>query len=66
MKIVVEYMSKPYELQVEEGKTVLDILRTMRISPDVTIVFIDKKPIPVDTIVTEDMELKAVSVVSGG
>ena len=66
MKIVFEYMSQSHELNVDQGSTVLDVLRQNNMSPDVTIAFIEKKPIPLDTEVREGMVLKAVSAVSGG
>jgi len=66
MKVVIEYGSGREDVEVSQGSTVMDVLRSRNISPDVSIAFVGSRPIPLDSLLEEGMVMRVVSVVSGG
>ncbi len=53
-------------VDVPDGSTILTALRAAGIPPDVTVCMMEKRPVPVDTVLKDGDVFDAVTVVSGG
>jgi sulfur carrier protein ThiS len=54
------------EIEIQNGSTILDLLRKLNRKPDGVIVLRNKTPLPVDDIIPDDQELSIIQVSSGG
>ncbi len=54
------------EIQAESGTTIQQAISANGYHPDAYLYLIDGKPVPMDTVITDDMTVKAVRVASGG
>lgn len=57
-------IDKPVD--IPEGGTVLQLLRSISIRPDGVVCFIDDMPVPVDSVLKDGQELTVVEAASGG
>jgi sulfur carrier protein ThiS len=53
-------------LEVSSGTLIIDMLKSLQLSPDALIVLRNNKPIPVDEEVQKDDQLSILKVASGG
>jgi sulfur carrier protein ThiS len=53
-------------VDVRDGATVEELLRSMRLPPDAVIVLREDRPLPVDAAVAEGDRLRVLNVFSGG
>ena len=65
MRLTVEVGGESTDAEMPEGATCMDLVLDMGLSPDITLVFHDGKPVPIDSPV-EGGSYKLVSVASGG
>jgi len=54
------------EIDLEEGSTVLDLLKKLKLKPDTIIVMNNNMPIPDDDILHDNQSLSIITVSSGG
>jgi len=54
------------EHEVSSGQTICDAVHSLRFSPDAFIFMISDKPVPMDTQISDGVQIKAVKVASGG
>ena len=54
------------EIQAGSGTTIQQAISANGYHPDAYLYLIDGKPVPMDTVITDDMMVKAVRVASGG
>ena len=54
------------EVNLEEGSTVLDLLKKLKLKPDTIIVLNNNLPIPVDDVLKDKQKLTIIMVSSGG
>jgi sulfur carrier protein ThiS len=68
MKIRVKFIPQntSQEIDIKNGSTVIDLLRTIHRRPDSVIVLKNKTPLPVDDVILDDQELSIIQVASGG
>ena len=68
MKISVELSREKVkkEIDLEEGSTVLDLLKKLKLKPDTIIVMNNNMPIPDDDILHDNQSLSIITVSSGG
>ncbi|MCD6461340.1 MAG: MoaD/ThiS family protein [Thermoplasmata archaeon] len=66
MRVSVTYMGSEKELDLGEGATVLDAMKTLGVPPDVTIALMGGRPVPEDRPLSDGERLEMVTVVSGG
>ncbi len=69
MRVNVTYFppsSSDQSLDLDSGATALDLLSSLSIPPDATIVMREGKPIPLDAGLADGDELKLLTVMSGG
>ncbi len=53
-------------LEVSSGTIIIDMLKSLQLSPDALIVLRNNKPIPVDAEIQKDDQLSILKVASGG
>ena len=68
MKISVELSREKVkkEIDLEEGSTVLDLLKKLKLKPDTIIVMNNNMPIPDDDVLHDNQNLSIITVSSGG
>jgi sulfur carrier protein ThiS len=67
MRIAVEITGeKKHNITVPKGATMADILRVLKLKPDIWLVVVNGSIVPIDTKITVDDKLKLVRIVSGG
>ncbi len=54
------------EHQVAEGKTVQQAVSDLGFHPDSFLYLVDGRPVPMDTVITDSMTVRAMRVASGG
>ena len=54
------------EYQVAEGKTVQQAVSDLGFHPDSYLYLVDGRPVPMDTVITDRMTVRAMRVASGG
>lgn len=54
------------EHQVAEGKTVQQAVSDLGFHPDSYLYLVDGRPVPMDTVITDSMTVRAMRVASGG
>jgi len=54
------------EIDLEEGSTVLDLLKKLKLKPDTIIVMNNNMPIPDDDVLHDNQNLSIITVSSGG
>lgn len=54
------------EHQVAEGKTVQQVVSDLGFHPDSYLYLVDGRPVPMDTVITDSMTVRAMRVASGG
>jgi sulfur carrier protein ThiS len=54
------------EIDLEEGSTVLDLLKKLKLKPDTIIVMNNNMPIPDDDFLQDNQKLSIITVSSGG
>jgi len=54
------------EHEMECGQTIADATRSLGLAPDAFIFIIGGRPVPMDTLITDGIQIKAVKVASGG
>jgi sulfur carrier protein ThiS len=68
MKIKVQFIPRntSQDIEIRQGATVSDLLRSIKLRPDAFIVLRKTTPIPIDEILDHDEELCVLQVASGG
>ena len=54
------------DINLENGSTVLDLLKKINLKPDTVIIMDKEKPVPVDEIIEDGQKLTIIQVSSGG
>ena len=68
MKIKVQFIPRNtwQDVEIRQGATVSDLLRSITLRPDAFIVLRKTTPIPIDEVLEHDEELSLLQVASGG
>lgn len=68
MKIKVKFIPRNtwQEVDIQQGETVSDLLRSIQLRPDAFIVLRNNIPIPIDEVIKSNQDLCLLQVASGG
>jgi len=58
--------NKLEEITLENGSTILELLKKMNLKPDTLIVMNNNRPVPIDDTLKDNQELTIIQVSSGG
>lgn len=66
MRVKVIFRGNEKEVEMAENSSVFDLMKEMKMHPDVTIAMVDGQVVPEDMPLLEGMVVELITVVSGG